>query len=93
MAICSNFLFVRIHFFFKLVVGSLIVGFYSWIIFGSFDFLFEVSCESQQDICLQQMEQKKENKIQYSKIRWKKRALNSIKLNFDIFVYLRGAHP
>ncbi|XP_055322091.1 adenylyl cyclase X E-like isoform X2 [Sitodiplosis mosellana] len=41
MAICTNFLFVRIHFVLKLVVGSLIVGFYSWIIFGPYDFLFE----------------------------------------------------
>lgn len=62
MAICSNFLFVRIHFILKLVVGSLIVGFYSWILFGSFDFLFEVRCESQQDVRLQQNGKRYEKK-------------------------------
>lgn len=43
LAICTNFLFVRIHFIFKLVVGASIVGGYSYIIFDEFDFIYENS--------------------------------------------------
>lgn len=43
LAICVNFLFVRIHFILKLIVGLIIVVFYSWIIFASFGILFEVT--------------------------------------------------
>lgn len=33
---------MRIHFLFKLFVGVLTVGTYSWIIFDKYDFLYEV---------------------------------------------------
>lgn len=43
LAICTSFLFVRIHFILKLFIGIFVVGFYSWIIFDEYDFLYEVN--------------------------------------------------
>lgn len=43
LAICTNFLFVRIHFMFKLAIGVCMVGGYSCIIFFKFDFIYSMS--------------------------------------------------
>lgn len=41
LAICMSFLFVRIHFLMKFVIGLIIVGAYSWIIFIEYSFIYE----------------------------------------------------
>lgn len=43
LAICTNFLFVRIHFIFKLLIGACMVGGYSYTIFVEFDFIYSMS--------------------------------------------------
>lgn len=41
LALFTNFMFIRIHFLFKLFIGVIIVGFYSWIAFFAFHDVFE----------------------------------------------------
>lgn len=43
LALFTNFMFIRVHFLFKLTIGCMIVGFYSWIIFYVFNDIFERS--------------------------------------------------
>lgn len=43
LAICMNFLFVRINFILKLFIGCIVIGFYSWIVFAQFSTAYEVS--------------------------------------------------
>lgn len=43
LAICTTFMFIRVHFIFKLLIASIIVGIYSWIIFAGFNHVFEQS--------------------------------------------------